>query len=235
MATLWVAIAFPGKVVAQGATTIVFTHFVGNKPLILDAMTYESSMGQLFTVSMLKYYIGKIHLTKADGTDLALSDYYLVNEEEPATKKIALNIPDGQYTSISFLVGVDSADNCSGAQAGALDPANAMFWAWNTGYIFFKLEGKSPSSASPGHIFEYHIGGYKAPANCIRRVTLNFEQPLITGADKKHEVIIKADVAEFLKKPNPIDFAKLSSVTDFHNATIAAGNYAKMFSLLSVK
>jgi hypothetical protein len=46
---------------------------------------------------------------------------------------------------------------------------------------------------------------------------------------------IKADVAEILKTPNIVDFTKLSSVNDFHNATTIADNYADMFSILKVE
>ena len=235
MATLWVAMAFTRGTNGNGRLTISFSHFVGGQLLRLDTGTYKNEIGQSFTVTKFKYYIGKIRLKKTDGREVLLNDYYLVNEEEETSKTFTVdNIPDGQYTGLSFLVGVDSADNCSGAQAGALDPANAMFWAWNTGYIFLKLEGKAPVSKSPGHIFEYHIGGYKSPANCIRRVLLNFGKTLSVANDT-HELTIKADAAELLKMPTVIDFSKLSSVTDFHNATIVADNYTDMFSVLSFK
>ena len=145
-------------------------------------------------------------------------------------------VPDGEYTGISFIIGVDSLHNCSGAQAGALDPVNAMFWTWNTGYIFLKLEGKSPASKSPGNIFEYHIGGYKQPTNCIRQVSLAFKAPLkLNSSHLEVELHIKADAAEVLKTPTTIDISQLSSVTDFHNATTIADNYADMFSVINEK
>ena len=53
-------------------------------------------------------------------------------------------MPAGNYNSLSFLLGVDSMHNVSGAQTGALDPANDMFWTWNSGYVMAKMEGASP-------------------------------------------------------------------------------------------
>ncbi|MEO6960830.1 MAG: MbnP family protein, partial [Puia sp.] len=47
-----------------------------------------------------------------------------------------------------------------------------MFWTWNSGYIAFKMEGRSPESAEPAHTFSYHIGGYRSPYGIIRTVTL---------------------------------------------------------------
>ncbi len=132
---------------------------------------------------------------------------------------------------------MDSARNCSGIQSGALDPVNGMFWTWNTGYIFFKLEGRAAASHSTGNTIEYHIGGYKAPANCIRHVTLAFPFPMKLMPEEKiaAEIRIKADAAEVLAKPTAIDFSTLSSVTDFHNADTIADNYADMFSLLKAE
>ena len=240
MATLWVAMSFAAKSGGEGRLVIMFDHYVGDRLLQFDTVQYKNELGQSYTVTKFKYYIGNIRLKKAKGGEMIFKDYYLVNEEDEASKKIVLNsIPAGDYTGIDFIIGVDSLHNCSGAQSGALDPVNAMFWAWNTGYIFLKLEGKSPASTSPGNIFEYHIGGYKQPSNCIREVSLTFENPITitpmaisTGTKELH---IKADVAEVLKKPTTIDFSKLSSVTDTHNATTIANNYADMFSIESQK
>ncbi len=129
---------------------------------------------------------------------------------------------------------MDSIHNCSGAQSGALDPVNAMFWTWSTGYIFLKLEGKSAVSKSPGHLFEFHIGGYKQPSNCIRKVNLDLKsQKLNLTKNQNVNLSLKVDIAELFKSPTTLDLAEISSVTDFHNATTVADNYADMFSVMS--
>lgn len=116
---------------------------------------------------------------------------------------------------------------------GVLDPVKGMFWAWNTGYIFLKLEGKSTYSKSPSNIFEYHIGGFKQPNNCIRQVTLDLtEKSLQKVGDDADFLSILVDISEVLKTPKSIDFKELSSVTDFNNATMIADNYADMFSVI---
>ena len=219
------------KTPQKGKVQLLIHHYAGNAVLQFDSI-YKNAWGQTFTVSNFKYYIGNIRLKKADGKSFFLPDYFLVDERDEDSKQIMLtDVPEGNYTAVEFLIGVDSAHNCSGAQAGALDPVNGMFWAWNTGYIFLKLEGQSPASKSPGTTLEYHIGGYKQPDNCIRKVTLNFKNNLAVSAANTCSVNIKTDVLEILKTPTAIDFAKVSSVTDFRNATTVATNYADMFSL----
>ena len=207
--------------------------FVGPDLLQLDSNIYKNELGQTFTVSRFRYYLSNIKLKNITGAEFDCPDYFLVDEAEPDSKIITvLQIPDGIYSSISFMIGVDSLHNCSGAQNGALDPVNGMFWTWNTGYIFLKLEGHADASNSPGHIFEYHIGGYAAPNNSIRRVTLNFgKKGLQIANDRDNALALKADILEILKKPVTVDFAKTSSVTDFHNAATIADNYADMFTI----
>jgi hypothetical protein len=129
-------------------------------------------------------------------------------------------------------LGVDSIDNCSGAQSGALDPINGMFWAWNTGYIYLKMEGISPFSHSNGNMLEYHIGGYRKPNNCSRIIIKDFSPgALIIGSNNNKLIVIKADVASLFNAKYKVDFSALSSVTDFHNASLMADNYSQMFTI----
>ena len=223
-----------------------FYHIAGGRPLVFDSILYKNGSGQSYSVTMLKYYISNIKLR---GIDRKIYEnpngYFLIDSYDPSASEIVLaDLPAGDYDSLSFIVGVDSLHNCSGAQEGALDPANGMFWAWNTGYIFLKMEGKSTVSKSPGHIYEYHIGGYKEPSNCIRKVSIALTSSIASSeiserskANKDRtkrqltDININVNVEKLLNSKSEIDISKLSSVTDFHNATTIADNYQKMFSL----
>lgn len=214
---------------------IQFENFVGNDLLKLDSAVYKNSLGQTFTVSKFKYYISNIHLKNKKGTEFISKEFFLVNDEEVKSKQILLNdIPEGEYTAISFILGVDSLHNCSGVQKGALDPINGMFWAWNTGYVFMKIEGHAPQSISPGNIFEFHIGGFQGQFNALRDIKMAIGNWQL-ATNKENNLKIKVDAAEIFKTPNEIDFAYLSSVTDNNNNTIIADNYVDMFSVIEVK
>lgn len=217
---------------AKGSLRIRMQHTVGQKPLVLDSVQYANALGQPYTVTRFRYYIGRIGLQRTEGGIAGNTEYHLIDESEPAGKSFIMNgVPAGQYSLVTFIIGVDSAHNCSGAQTGALDPVNGMFWSWNTGYIFLKLEGTSPASTMPGNMFEYHIGGYKEPAKCIRLVTLMLPHPVTVTPGGMPEVTIRADVASILDGPVTIDFSRLPSVTAVQNATMMADNYADMFTI----
>lgn len=210
---------------------IRFENYVGDKPLKFDSVWYKNVLGQSYTVSMFKYYVGNIHLKNINGNEFISKGYFLINEEDTGSMQITIDdIPSGEYNAISFTLGVDSIDNCSGAQSGALDPINGMFWAWNSGYIFLKMEGISPASNSTGKRLEFHIGGYKEPNNCIKLIHLELKYPVKAIADNL--IRIKADESHLFFGLSPVDFSKVSSVTDFHNAKAIATNYSSIFSII---
>lgn len=238
--TIWLttalAVVMSFNAMAQ-SLHVQFHNMVNGKSVVMDNTTYKNGLGQSYTVSNLKYYISNIRLTDAAGRQIMDSGYYLIREDDSSSMDVVLaHIPSGQYKKLSFMIGVDSLHNCSGAQSDALDPVNGMFWTWNTGYIFFKLEGKSSASKNPGGIYEYHIGGYRQPSNTIRTVSLDL--PSGDESAKAPQAIqtlhIAADIASMMDRPTPIDMARYNSVTDHHNATMIADRYQHMFSLYSI-
>jgi len=217
---------------ANGTIRVGFHHRVGTSVLHLDDSLYHNFYGQSFSITMFKYYVGKFHLMSASKMSSSIEEYFLVNEELPETKEIIIrHVHPGLYDRLSFLLGVDSIDNCSGPQDGALDPVNAMFWTWNSGYIFLKVEGKSAYSKSPGNFLEYHIGGYRRPYNCIREISLPLKMPLVVREGDTAKVDIYVDAGKIFNSPNPVNFEKISSVTDFHFSTMIADNIAGIFTL----
>lgn len=216
---------------------INFRHFVGNDTLVFKSKEYVNELGQKYTVTKFKYYVSNIQLTSDSGKVFSSEEYYLINEDDVQSKGMTIgDIPPGNYKTLSFTLGVDSLRNCSGIQEGALDPIKGMFWAWNTGYIFLKLEGTSEASTAQSGIFEYHIGGFKEPANAIRKISLEIEPLTFSEEVPEAKIIfIKADISQILKQPVSIDFSAMPVVTDMTNAELVATNYSDMFSMIKEK
>lgn len=186
------------------AVDIPITATVHKDPLHLGLPSYTSARGQAYVVSMLKFYVGNVSLHASDGTSHTVRGYSLIDFEDETSLRIHIDsVPENTYTSVSFIVGVDSAMNDLGPQSGALDPLNGMYWTWATGYIFFKLEGTSPSSKQPKNLFTYHIGGYRAPYNNIQKIHVDL-----------HSGGINIDIGEWIDSGGGIDFSAQSSVTD---------------------
>jgi hypothetical protein len=98
---------------------------------------------------------------------------HLIDIFDPATLHVALKKIDlKRLKTIHFNLGIDSLTNVSGALGGDLDPQKGMYWAWQSGYINLKIEGRSPRCKTRKNIFQYHIGGYLQPFYSMRKVEL---------------------------------------------------------------
>lgn len=215
-----------------------FSNIVGNAPLELTTGSvpgnkwYVNEKGDSFQVTMYKYYVSNVVLTKADGTTFKEQEsYHLINQEIASTRSFTIsNVPTGEYTSVSFLIGVDSARNTSGAQTGDLAVDKGMFWTWNSGYIMAKMEGFANTSTNPDKSFAWHTGGFKGNDNAIRDVVLNFPNKAIVSGSNIPNIHIFSNVLEWFKTPVTIGFADYTNVmSSGRQLQTIANNYANMF------
>jgi hypothetical protein len=198
---------------------------------------YTNPHGEPLTVTTFKYYLSNFSLVSTTGTEVLLNpEYFLIDEKLPSSKNFFIYAPEGKYESMRVLIGVDSTRNVSGVQSGALDPANGMFWSWNTGYIFAKLEGKSPVSTAPLQNVTYHIGGFKRVESALQLVTLIFPEPLEVKKGGASSINISANLDAWFNAVNPIKIAEQPFSMDPGNLSVSISeNYANMFTVESVK
>lgn len=202
--------------------------------------TYQNAFGEAYSVSAFKFYIHGIELRNSrtnQVTSLDKNDHYLINATDPSTSFVTLDVPRSAYDGISFFIGVDSIRNVSGVQNGALDPAQGMFWTWSTGYIMAKLEGNSPSAQTPNNVIEYHIGGFRAAENVIRKISLNFPggQQLDLNQQSRGGVNITANINRWFDHTTAIRISeKPVSMSPGPLAIQIADNYATMFTVAEI-
>jgi hypothetical protein len=219
---------------SSGDVTMDFTNTAGTSNLdVSGATNYTNEAGESFAVTKFKYYVSNVKLIKQDGSVFSVPEsYYLIDEADQTTVTPVLpSIPGGIYTGIRYTIGVDSARNVSGSQTGALDPANGMFWTWNSGYIFVKMEGTSTASSNGNLIF--HIGGFKESnnTNALRNVEFNFPSPYLTvNGSREAEIHIIADVLKMFKGTQTVSFATNNfQMSPGGFALTMANNYQNMF------
>lgn len=154
----------------------------------LDTVSSEQTSFDVF-----KFYISNLEIQFEDGSDfIEQNGFHLVDLENEATQKWnLLNVPGKKIKKLKFTVGTDSATNVSGALDGDLDPIKGMYWAWNSGYINFKVEGNYKNQK-----YEYHIGGYLAPNATARTVEIDVFN------SKKLTLVVHVDVLAFLARIN---------------------------------
>lgn len=218
---------------------IDFKPVVGSVPLYFDSV-YRNNSGEPYSVSAFKFYVGRFRLINAEsGLEYPVADdkYFLVDAADSTTWFVSLAVPSFRYRGISFLIGVDSIRNVSGAQTGALDPANGMFWTWNSGYIMAKLEGHSPLSPLINNKFEYHIGGFQGNNSVLSKPVLllpngGFRQ---SDANSSTVITVTANVNDWFYSPHTLKIAKTPAcTTPGALAKAISENYSKMFTITSI-
>jgi len=215
-----------------GRVTFSFINTVKSVPLVLDSVEYSNPFGEAYHVTKLKYYISNIKLNATQHSFAEPGSYHLLDAGEPSSLSFAIDAAANTYNSISFIAGVDSIKNVSGAQSGALDPANGMFWTWNSGYVMFKLEGNSPASTIINDRIEYHIGGFSGPNNVLQLITLSLPAALHVQEGKNCDIFITADIDKLWQGVSDL---KITTTP----ATMAPGvlskkiadNYNRMFTI----
>lgn len=142
--------------------------------LVLNKAKYSTEKKDTLSITTFKFYISNVVLEYENGTEYKEpKSVHLIDIEELNTLQFQLKkVPDLKIKKIRFNIGIDSLTNVSGNLDGDLDPSLGMYWAWNSGYINMKLEGKSSSCKSVKKEFQFHIGGYSPNQNALQEVVL---------------------------------------------------------------
>ena len=223
--------------------SVEFDNIAGETDLQLNSGTYTNASNEPLTITKLKYYVSNFVLTNNDGTVYTVpqdSCYFLIDESDESTHEPVLEVPEGEYKTVSFTVGVDSLKSVKdiSKRQGVLDPTadgGDMYWGWNSGYIFFKMEGTS-AAAAMGGTFMYHIGGfggYSSPTiNNLKTITLDLTArgtPKVkTG--KQTNIHLLVDILKMFTGSSNVSIAENSMVMFSDYSVNIANNYATMFS-----
>lgn len=235
----------------KGNLMIEFDNRVGNLNLVLDSMYYFNSYNQNYSISRFDYFISNIVLINENGSKYVIpqdSSYFLLKESIASSREINLSdIPEGNYVGVEFIVGVDSLRSTMSLdkRTGALDPggeAAGMYWTWNSGYIFLKMEGRFDDTTDTivtPQMFQYHIGGFggmnNPMMNNIKNITLNFgddkAEVRASHGEEGPQVHLYVDASKMLNGTTNIDFKTHSIVMLTPYAVNLANNYSYMFSV----
>lgn len=180
--------------------SLQFHNSYNNQPLRLSGSVYYNNQGDTLQIDRLTYLVSQIVLIKPNGTKVNLpGNYGLIDEGTLRTTFQIDEVPEGSYSGIEFLIGVDSVTNHGDPTqyppGHPLDPIHNMYWGWSGGYIFMALEGKFSSDLD--ELFQFHqaLNPFVMPVS----ITGDFN---LAGLDTLH---LELQVNELFNNPNPID------------------------------
>ena len=144
--------------------TINFTHTVDASELMTNIMIYTNEAGENYDIQTLKYFISEITLHSENGSSLLLDEVHFIDIKDESTFNLTYNkVPNNNYTSISFDMGLDTAKNISNAYNneawfGEMEwPEIGMNGVdMGGGYHYMKIEGDFNDSISG---YGTHTGG----------------------------------------------------------------------------
>ncbi len=233
--------------------SVEFDNIVGERTLAFNniASPYSNAAGEKFTVSLVQYFISNVKVSKADGTTFTVkqdSSYFLIKGADKTTRFAKVRVPEGDYTKLTFTLGIDSLRSTMdiSKRTGVLDPSggmdDGMYWGWNAGYIFFKMEGNSDVISNDVNgdptgkkQFKYHIGGfggYSAPTiNNIKTVTIDLTNAGIAKVrkDRQSNVHLFVDLMKVFNGKNAFKIAQHPNVMFSEYSVNIATNLNELF------
>ncbi|MCA6365107.1 MAG: hypothetical protein IM638_18900 [Bacteroidetes bacterium] len=173
-AALLIFFCILAQTVRAAATLLNFMPVFGSEKLILEKTYYHAATHDSVRIDVCRFYVSQIKFLRDDKVTFDTgSSVFLIDAADSASQQLQFTLPDSvTWDAITFCLGTDSITNTSGALGGCLDPANGMYWAWQSGYINLKLEGRSANCTTRKKQFHYHLGGYTYPYATIKEVLL---------------------------------------------------------------
>lgn len=132
-----------------------------------NPFSYESPIelknGQKLDIEEIKLYVSNVALVKNDGTEVPIQGLNLavLNKNTEHTDIFKGDAPIGNYRGLRFDIGVPRELNHKDATRAKspLSIEDGMFWAWNSGYIFLSLKGKTAVVDNTSKDVALHVGG----------------------------------------------------------------------------
>lgn len=220
-----------------GQITFIFDHEVQGKSLEFNQFDYLSPAGHPYSVTRLKYYISEMELTEENGTIVSLPGVHYREVGVPETEQVTyIEIPQGKYTKLDFIYGLDEVTNVDGGLPNTTTNIN-MEWPipGDQGYHYMKFEGKYDSLAS-GIIknFNLHTGATKGNQNYLR-----ISMPLnsFNLVDENWEIKLMMDLNEWMQNPMVYDFETFGPMimANQNAQDILKANGVSVFSVESVQ
>lgn len=205
-------------------------NFAANTP-------YTNSNGEVIKVTKAKYIVSNVQLTKDDGSIYTVpksESYFLIDELTPATTLVQIpNIPVGNYTKVTFGIGVDEEQFNLGAtgQGNFLEIAQTagMMWSWSAGYKFVAFEGTFTSTTVTSDTqFKVHTGKTGDNYN-YTALTLDLPDNALVRENIVPQVHIMTDLSQLIDGTNKINLSEQATIMGGNKLALITANISNMF------
>jgi hypothetical protein len=190
---------------------VVFSlnHKVGSQPLEFNKLKYTNASGHKYEIRSLKYFISNITFSKLDGSrEVFRKPVYLDARDSSTLTLNDIEIPFGDYNSISFTFGINETQNIP----GSLNTVREVSMAWpdgshGGGYHYMKLEGTYDSLGieSTNKNYNIHTGPTMGNHNSF---DVLFDNSAFTISEKGLSIQVTMNINEWFTNPENYDFSE---------------------------
>lgn len=191
----------------EGNVTLEFDNAYNNSDLLLETAPYSANNTEKIKINKVKYIVSNIRLETATGSVFTYpknESYFIVDESVEASQFITLkNVPEDDYTKVTFGIGVDQEKYLEGAtgQGDFLAKAQeaGMMWSWQAGYKFMVFEGTYTSeNTTTETAFAFHMGSHGTAVDNYKEVSLDLTNSARIRTDLTPVIHIVSDVSNIL-------------------------------------
>jgi hypothetical protein len=190
----------------EGNIELKFDNSYAGNDLVLNSEVAANGTEKI-KISEIKYIVSNISFEDNEGNVFTYpkeSSFFIIDESDADTQKVTLQgIPEGDYTKITFGIGVDQETYLKGAEGQGDLLAKAqemgMMWSWQAGYKFFLFEGNYTSSTVAEETgFAFHMGSHGSNLDNYKEVTLEFPNTVLVREEAKPSVHVVSDLSKVL-------------------------------------
>lgn len=191
----------------EGTIEVKFDNSYKTSDLLLSTTTYNAIETERINIEAVKYIVSNIRFEKNDGSIFEYpkeSSFFIVDEADTASQKLTLNnIPEGNYSKLTFGIGVDQETYLKGAEGQGELLAKAqemgMMWSWQAGYKFFLFEGNYTSSTVVEKTgFAFHMGSHGSNLDNYKEIKLFLPNPVAVRTEASPSIHVVADISKVL-------------------------------------
>jgi hypothetical protein len=203
------------------------TELDSTNPIALDAN------GRQIKLTVAQCYISAIRLKKPDGNYQDLSGSIIL-KTIPNEEFLVGDVPTGNYTSVSFDIGLGNPVNSTSPSTypatSILAPQNPSMWFGSTsqGYMFMNVQGLVDTSASNTGAVNFPVS-YQIGTSALLQSIQMPNQTFSVVAGQNNFIHLICDYGKLLQG---INFKTQSTASPFVNAAVAAqiaANIPNMF------
>lgn len=205
---------------------IGFAFVYGDEDFELNKVfNYDSGYDLKF--ELINLYVANMRLINDKGNAIDGPEITFVKADS-SNNEVSVKVPVGNYESIEFAIGVppnlNGTDNPD-FDAALYDPdhplslTNAMYWTWNAGYRFIRMDGRLNQTPMEDDEFETLISIHTGKDYSFRSTSLAHQFNAVK--DQPVELILTFDVAGFLDNPDDMIDLTVDNQTHGENAYLA--------------